>query len=118
MTPERPGQGRRRFRPQPAGPERAPYIYRMIINRCLDMLRKRRPEGNLDELEATDDTAAQAEARDEVDHLLSRLNEDQRLAIILKEIMGHTVEETATMTDVDEGTVKSRLSRAKEIMRG
>ena len=102
----------------PAGTERAPYITRMIINRCLDMLRKRRPQEGLEKLEAQNDTAAQAEARDEVDYLLSRLNPDQRLTVILKEIMGHSIEETAKMTGVDEGTVKSRFFRAMEIMRG
>lgn len=101
----------------PGGAEQAPYVFRMVINRCIDLIRKRKATAPLDGLASSEDQAARAEERDEVDFLLSWLNPDQRLAVVLKEMMDLTISEISGLTETDEGTIKSRLSRAKEIMR-
>jgi len=102
----------------PPAPERGSYIYRMTVNRCIDILRKviplRLPE---DYRENPQPCIPQIDQDDEVDFLLSDLNPDQKMAVILKEILGFSVNETATACSVDSGTIKSRLSRARESMR-
>lgn len=102
----------------PPAHERGAWIYRITVNRCIDFLRKRKPmasEAELANLEAP--RTETVEGRDEVDALLAPLNPDQRLAVILKEIIGLSVEETGRYTNTDAGTVKSRLSRARDTMR-
>jgi RNA polymerase sigma-70 factor (ECF subfamily) len=44
---------------------------------------------------------------------LNRLPADIRMAVILKEIQGKSYEETAAITGVPEGTVKSRVNRGR-----
>jgi len=44
---------------------------------------------------------------------LNRLPADIRMAVILKEIQGKSYEETASITGVPEGTVKSRVNRGR-----
>jgi RNA polymerase sigma-70 factor, ECF subfamily len=103
----------------PGAGELGAYIYRMTVNRCIDYLRKKNPLRLLKDTDvAASGEAFPADTSDEVGFLLSDLNPDQKTAIILKEIIGLSIEETAQVCSVDQGTVKSRLSRAKEIMRG
>jgi RNA polymerase sigma-70 factor (ECF subfamily) len=102
----------------PLARELGPYIYRMTVNRCIDILRKIVPlRLSEDYRETPQPCTPQADQDDEVDFLLSNLNPDQKMAVILKEILGFSVDETATACSVDSGTVKSRLSRAREAMR-
>jgi len=102
----------------PPAAELGAYIYRMTVNRCIDYLRKKNPLRLLREHDiAADGEAFPADTSDEVGFLLSDLNPDQKSAVILKEIIGLSVEETARACSADTGTIKSRLSRAKEIMR-
>jgi RNA polymerase sigma-70 factor, ECF subfamily len=42
---------------------------------------------------------------------------DQRLTLDLTYRMGHSVEEIAAITDVPVGTVKARMSRARDRLR-
>jgi len=99
-------------------PNPGAYICRMAINRCIDIQRKeswmsRLPFG----FDKPAETRDCAEEKDEVDFLLAPLNNDQKTAVILKEIVGMTVEETAGVCRTDVGTIKSRLSRARDKMR-
>ena len=48
---------------------------------------------------------------------LQKLGEDQRMVFILREYEGLDYREIADVTGVNEGTVKSRLFRAKEALR-
>jgi RNA polymerase sigma-70 factor (ECF subfamily) len=48
---------------------------------------------------------------------MTRLNEDQRLLMILHDVEGYTLGEIQGMLDVPTGTLKSRLSRARERLR-
>lgn len=98
--------------------ELAPYIYRMTANRCIDILRKVVPLPLSDSiLPSVEEKQIPGESEDEVNFLLSGLNPDQRMAIILKEIMGLSINEIAATCEVDTGTIKSRLSRGRETMR-
>ncbi|MFH0921452.1 MAG: RNA polymerase sigma factor [Fibrobacterota bacterium] len=99
-------------------PDPVAYVCRMAVNRCIDI---RRREARYTGLPFGFDRILggrpRTEEKDEIDFLLSPLSDDQRTAVILKEIVGMSVEETATVCQTDPGTVKSRLSRAREKMR-
>jgi len=52
-----------------------------------------------------------------VQRALAGLRFEQRSVIVLREIEGLTCEEVAAALGIPEGTVKSRLSRAREALR-
>ena len=62
-----------------------------------------------------EERAAQAEAREQLQELLDRLADDQRAVFVLFELERLTMSEIAQMLDVPEGTVASRLRRAREL---
>ena len=45
------------------------------------------------------------------------LDEDSRSIIVLREVQGQSYQELAQALDVPEGTVKSRLSRARDALK-
>jgi RNA polymerase sigma-70 factor (ECF subfamily) len=45
--------------------------------------------------------------------LLARLPEEERTLLLLKEVEGHSVEELAEMTGINENTIKVKLFRAR-----
>jgi RNA polymerase sigma-70 factor (ECF subfamily) len=52
--------------------------------------------------------------RDYVVKLLAKLSEEERLLMMLKEVEGHSVEELAGMTGMNENTIKVKLFRARQ----
>ena len=52
--------------------------------------------------------------RDLVVQLLSKVSEEDRNLILLKEVEGHSVEELAGMTGMNENTIKVKLFRARQ----
>ena len=65
---------------------------------------------------ASFDAALEARA-DLVRNLLDDLNESQAKALLLRIMLGHSIDEIATMTGVSVNTVKTRLRLAKEQLR-
>jgi len=124
------------FRALPAfDPARAKFttwVYTFVRNHCYDVLKRRRlPTTSLHAV--TDDEPAHdvADRREQLPaaHLenqelgrrigdaLKSLGEDQRMVFILREYENLDYQEIAEITGVNEGTVKSRLFRAKEALR-
>jgi RNA polymerase sigma-70 factor, ECF subfamily len=64
-----------------------------------------------------DRALAQKELADQLNHALDGLPFDQRTAIVLREIDGLSYEEIAYSLGVAVGTVKSRLTRARQALR-
>lgn len=106
------------------------WVYRITMNTCLDELRRKksRPSTSLDSLydagfsPADEDNTPEkhserAELRRELGEAIRELPEDMRSAIVLRDIHGHAYDEIAQMLDVNVGTVKSRISRAREKLR-
>ena len=52
--------------------------------------------------------------RDYILKLLAKLSQDDRNLLILKEVEGHSVEELAGMTGMNENTIKVKLFRARQ----
>lgn len=111
------------------------WIYRIATNICLDELRKRKgkKEISLDEdikLEngevsrQIEDTGPSPEAvaernelRRKVNDAIGLLTEEHRLVIIMRDIQGFSYEEIAKITGCPEGTVKSRINRARQSLK-
>ena len=52
--------------------------------------------------------------RDLVLKLLSKVSEEDRQLLMLKEVEGHSVEELAAITGMNENTIKVKLFRARQ----
>jgi RNA polymerase sigma-70 factor (ECF subfamily) len=107
------------------------WLYKITVNECWDLLRKRkvRPllyEAELSEEQArmyraseeTEDGAPDVSdtlaAREQVERLLDCLEERDRMMLILKEVQGFSVEEIAEILEINGNTVKVRLFRARQ----
>jgi RNA polymerase sigma-70 factor (ECF subfamily) len=93
------------------------WLHRIVVNACLDRARRRAvrpttPLGELDPPQRGDDVAA-AEQRLDVSRALAQIPEAQRLALVLVDMEGLPVSETAAILGVPEGTVKSRCARGR-----
>ncbi|HEV2375366.1 MAG TPA: RNA polymerase sigma factor SigM [Streptosporangiaceae bacterium] len=100
------------------------WLHRIVVNACLDRLRRRasRPtSAGLDE-QAMDalaahrpgaDEAATAEVSLEVQAALRALPPDQRAALVLVDMLGYGVADAAAVLGISVGTVKSRCARGR-----
>jgi len=107
------------------------WLSRIVSNVCLDFLRRqnRRPASSLS-LEDEDGEESQMDIPDEsqspeqlLEHSLTQeavqrglqsLSEEQRQILLLREIQGLSYEEIAETLDLEAGTVKSRIFRARK----
>ena len=94
------------------------WLHRIVVNACLDRLRRDRPTSELPEEGLADrrDAHASVETRLDVREALARLPEGQRLALVLVDMHGLSMAEAAAVLEVAEGTVKSRCSRGREAL--
>ncbi|MDG4667315.1 RNA polymerase sigma factor SigM [Mycobacterium sp. 236(2023)] len=92
------------------------WLYRIVVNACLDRLRRNRTRA-WDTLEddacGAVDPTGRLETAIVIERALLRLPVEQRAAIVAVDMQGFSVAETAHMLGVAEGTVKSRCSRAR-----
>jgi len=94
------------------------WLHRIVVNACLDRLRRDKPTSELPEHELADrhDAESSVDTRLDVREALDRLPEGQRMALILVDMHGLSVAEAAAVLEVAEGTVKSRCSRGRDAM--
>jgi RNA polymerase sigma-70 factor, ECF subfamily len=99
------------------------WVYRIAVNTCLDHKKKSRHDPLKGEvlLEQLETSEPSPESRYQIkknsealQSALQQLPQNLRSAIVLKEIEGLSYEEIATVLDISLGTVKSRISRARE----
>jgi RNA polymerase sigma-70 factor (ECF subfamily) len=77
------------------------------------------PEGNAPMFhDAPTEDSAQAGAHLDLERALRRLPEEFRTPLLLAEVEGLSLEDVARIMDCPVGTVKSRIFRAKERLRG
>lgn len=125
----------RAFRRLDPGAQVEAWLYRIISNLHIDLLRKRKGQkaASLDEPMSTGsgdlvreppDPAAEVERTvldatvdRRIQEALMSLSPDLRMVAVLSDIEGYGYEEIALMTQVPVGTVKSRLHRARRALR-
>ena len=94
------------------------WIYRILLNECLNVLRARRPlealPAGLAGSENPARTAERGELRQQVRGALLQLTETQREVIVLRHYAEMPYDEIAKMLGVPEKTVKSRLFSARQ----
>lgn len=98
----------------------ATWAHRLAVNDALQHLRRARKRITvpLDEAQtASGETGHGLETSDLVEKALSRLNVELRLIVQLKEIDGMAYDEIAKVLGIPEGTVGSRLNRARRELR-
>lgn len=92
------------------------WLYRIVVNACLDRLRRNRshPTTALEEDSChVGDPMPRVDTTLVVERALMRLPVDQRAAVVAVDMQGFSVAETARLLGVPEGTVKSRCARAR-----
>ena len=95
-----------------------PWFLRIVRNRCIDLIRRRRPtEDRVEEISDSamgPDKAAELADRDRVlKQALASLESEQRQIIVLRDYMDLSYAEIANVLDIASGTVMSRLHRAR-----
>ncbi len=111
------------------------WLRRIVTNACLDELRKRKRQRlvSLDEPMAVDDgelgrqfadtgegpheAAERNETQRLVQEAITRLDEDYRIVLVLRDIEDLSYEEIASSLRLPLGTVKSRLNRARAALK-
>ena len=96
------------------------WLHRIVVNACLDRVRRRQarptvplPEAGPGEPVADGDAMADRETRLVVGEALAALPEEQRVPIVLVDVEGYSVADTAKLLGIAEGTVKSRCARGR-----
>lgn len=106
------------------------WLYRVSLNACHDYARRLRRHVSISEspgddlpeleerladdgLESPETSLERAEVRKTVQEAIGRLPYKFREIIFLHDISGHDYKEVATILDINLGTVKSRLNRAR-----
>jgi len=98
------------------------WLHRIVVNACLDRLRRRRArrtEPLPDDLDretaypGADDVADRVVVSLDVQAALATLPPEQRAALVLVDLQGFPVADAAAVLDCPVGTVKSRCARAR-----
>ena len=90
------------------------WLTRILINECYSMLRRRRRAVALDEVP---EPVAPPDADRELHDAIARLDNKLRLPVVLHYMEGYPVSEVASMLRLPAGTVKTRLFKARKILR-
>lgn len=107
------------------------WLYRLTYNLCIDFLRKKPKEQMLslsgyqddsgdsfdieipDVRELPSDSVLRKELRNEIADGINELNQSHREILVMREIGDKSYSEIAEILNISEGTVKSRLARAR-----
>jgi len=109
------------------------WLLRIATNRCLDLLRQRNRQAT-DSLDAQiveseprwttqmpsespEAEAERVELNDRLEAALADLPDDQRIALVMADVLGYDYLDVAELTGAAMGTVKSRISRARARLR-
>lgn len=113
------------------------WLTRIALNEALGRVRRRRPMAEITELDAgiasnegclvmfpsslipagPETEAARGQIRQILEHAVDRLPDLFRVVFILRDVEGLSVEETALHLSIKPETVKTRLHRARRLMR-
>jgi RNA polymerase sigma-70 factor (ECF subfamily) len=101
------------------------WLYRMVVNTCIDEQRKRRrflpfgesiPMSKVEDRRGPEKHYAKREVADRVRAAIQELKPKFRLPILLKYVEGLSYEEIANVLSCSKGTVASRLNRGHQAL--
>jgi len=113
----------------------ATWLYRIAANEALMLLRKKKPEVNLDDFETEDESEnllptqfmdwsglpenqlLSEEGKQFLDQAIETLPESMRLVFLLRDVEGLSIKETGEALNLTETNVKTRLLRARLFLR-
>ena len=90
------------------------WLTRILINECYAVLRRRKTALPID---ALPEPAAPPDADPALHDAIARLDEKLRLPIVLYYMEGYAVKDIARMLRLPAGTVKTRLAKARALLR-
>jgi len=112
------------------------WLYRLTSNACIDFLRREKRRSQLsmtmedgeaeeedrqldlpDERWSPEKNLERSELRDAIRQGLATLSDDHRQVLLLRELEGLSYAEIGQRLDLEEGTVKSRIARARTALR-
>lgn len=112
------------------------WLTRIVVNESLGRLRRKRPHESLDALDRgeklpsdvipfpgarmsmnPEQNAALGEIRRLVERAIDTLPEPFRVIFVLRDVEGLSLEETSEQAGIPEATVKTRLHRARKMLR-
>jgi RNA polymerase sigma-70 factor (ECF subfamily) len=113
----------------------ATWLYRIAANEALMLLRKKKPEVNIDDFETDEETQdllptqfvdwsalpedqlLSGEGKGRLDQAIASLPESMRIVFLLRDVEGLSIKETAEALGLTETNVKTRLLRARLALR-
>jgi RNA polymerase sigma-70 factor (ECF subfamily) len=113
------------------------WLYRVAVNHCKNRIKylMRRHDRDRDELDESTHTSgingtfgapmpsspdkalASAQMEKLMQDAIANLEEDQRIVVVLRDVEDLSIEEICEITGLPDGTVKSRLHRARLVLR-
>ena len=90
------------------------WLIRILINECYTMLRRRRTTLPLDSLP---EPVAPPDADPALHDAIARLDKKLRLPVVLHYMEGYGLDDIARMLRVPTGTIKTRMARARALLR-
>ena len=112
------------------------WLYRITTNACLDELRKRKNNKNIisidQEIQLEDGevfrqieddgptpelVAERNELREIIKEAISKLSDEHKEVIVLRDIQGFSYDDIAEIIKCPQGTVKSRINRARRMLK-
>lgn len=97
------------------------WLYRLAVNEALQFLRRQRSRPKLPLLSEPVDNApsrsSRIDDREMLEHALSTLDPQLRAIFLLREVEELSYYDIALALDIAEGTVASRLNRARRLLR-
>jgi RNA polymerase sigma-70 factor (ECF subfamily) len=111
------------------------WLYRIAANEALMLIRKKKPEVNLDDSQAgendedllptqfvdwsalPEDELLSGEGKKALDSAIETLPESLRIVFLLRDVEGLSIKETADALNLTETNVKTRLLRARMLLR-
>ena len=95
-----------------------PWLYRIVTNRALDLLRAERHLADEEPADPVDQRPDHGPGDRSLLAIVGELPLERRLVVVLRFGVGMTPSQIASALDLPVGTVNSRLARALEQLRG